>query len=197
MRRSKKSRPTWRPFQSDHGTFRKRWRTVSRASARTFISTLDTVRHHQTLDQETKRNVFQLRFLLEWDIRLLDSAAKTWRGSLLQQSLLSILGATHRCLASIRTLNGPLRGPVQVGVRLQAQVHHDRDEPGLVGVLPSNERSYGPAHNAQSPEQGGGCHCQSTSKSRSSRNEQNRFVFSLYAAADWVIVLAIPWPRGL
>src|ERR1700687_3451211 len=29
---------------------------------------------------------------------------------------------------------------------------------GLLG-LPSNERSYGPAHDTQSPEQGGGCRC--------------------------------------
>ena len=40
----------------------------------------------------------------------------------------------HRCHASIRTLNGPLKGPVQVGVRSKYQVHHSRDEPGIVGA---------------------------------------------------------------
>jgi hypothetical protein len=40
----------------------------------------------------------------------------------------------HRCHASIRTLNGPLQGPVQVGVRSNTQVHHCRDEPGIVGA---------------------------------------------------------------
>jgi hypothetical protein len=40
----------------------------------------------------------------------------------------------HRCHASIRTLNGPLKGPVQVGVRSNTQVHHCRDEPGIVGA---------------------------------------------------------------
>ena len=38
------------------------------------------------------------------------------------------------CRASIRTLNGPRRGPVQVGVRSKAQVHHHRDGPGLLGA---------------------------------------------------------------
>jgi hypothetical protein len=42
---------------------------VSRASVRTFISTLDTVQHVPTLDQGTKRNVFQFSFVpyLEWE----------------------------------------------------------------------------------------------------------------------------------
>jgi len=38
------------------------------------------------------------------------------------------------CRASIRTLNGPRRGPVQVGVRSKAQVHHHGDGPGLLGA---------------------------------------------------------------
>ena len=32
-------------------------------------------------------------------------------------------------------------GPVHVGVRSKAQVHHNDDEPGLVGTLLSNRRS--------------------------------------------------------
>ena len=32
-------------------------------------------------------------------------------------------------------------GPVHSGVRSKAQVHHNDDEPGLVGTLPSNRRS--------------------------------------------------------
>jgi hypothetical protein len=45
----------------------------------------------------------------------------------------ALADATHRCRASIRTLNGPLLGPVQVGVRSKTQVHHSCDEPGIVG----------------------------------------------------------------
>ena len=43
---------------------------MSRASARTFILTLDTVHHLSTLDRGTKRNVFsvRLRSLLEWEL---------------------------------------------------------------------------------------------------------------------------------
>ena len=67
---------------------------------------------------------------------------------------------THRCRASIRTLNGPLLGPVQVGVRSKAQVHHDRDGPGIVGCCHLSQRSFmDQALNTQSPEQGGGCRC--------------------------------------
>jgi hypothetical protein len=36
---------------------------VSRASVRTFILTLDSVQHLPTLDQGTKRNVFQFSFV--------------------------------------------------------------------------------------------------------------------------------------
>src|SRR6516225_10005288 len=36
--------------------------------------------------------------------------------------------------ASIRTLNGPLLGPVHLGVRFKAQVHHHGDGPGLLGA---------------------------------------------------------------
>jgi hypothetical protein len=40
----------------------------------------------------------------------------------------------HRCHASIRTLNGPLKGPVQVGVRSKYPGPPVRDEPGIVGA---------------------------------------------------------------
>ena len=40
----------------------------------------------------------------------------------------------HRCHASIRTLNGPLKGPVQVGVRSKYPGPSLRDEPGIVGA---------------------------------------------------------------
>src|SRR5260370_34333569 len=49
--------------------------------------------------------------------------------------------ATHRCRASIRTLNGPLLGPVHFGVRSKSQVHHHRAGPGDCWWLPSNLRS--------------------------------------------------------
>jgi hypothetical protein len=52
------------------------------------------------------------------------------------KSLLENCGRRHPtvCHASIRTLNGPLKGPVQVGVRSKYQVHRCRDEPGIVGA---------------------------------------------------------------
>ena len=42
---------------------------MSRASVRTFILTLDSVQHLPTLDQGTKRNVFQFSFVpyLKWE----------------------------------------------------------------------------------------------------------------------------------
>ena len=45
-----------------------------------------------------------------------------------------LLAPPTACRASIRTLNGPRRGPVQVGVRSKAQVHHRGDGPGLLGA---------------------------------------------------------------
>jgi hypothetical protein len=48
-------------------------------------------------------------------------------------------------------------GPVQVGVRFKAQVHHHVTDLGC-WVLPSSWRSFErPSNNTQSPEQGGGC----------------------------------------
>jgi hypothetical protein len=121
---------------------------------------------------------------------------KTWRGSLLQQSLLSILGATHRCRASIRTLNGPLRGPVQVGVRLQAQVHHDRDEPGIVGCCHLTSDLMDQHIMRSHPNKAVDVIVNQPRKADRLETNKTDLCFSLYAAADWVIVLAIPWPRG-
>jgi hypothetical protein len=45
-----------------------------------------------------------------------------------------LLAPPTACRASIRTLNGPRRGPVQVGVRSKAQVRHHGDGPGLLGA---------------------------------------------------------------
>src|SRR5262244_3140526 len=70
----------------------------------------------------------------------------------------SLAGATHRCRASIRTLQGPSGGPVPVGVRSKAQVHHQGDGPGLLGAAIYAAISEGSARPTQSPEQGGGCH---------------------------------------
>ncbi len=71
----------------------------------------------------------------------------------------TLADATHRCRASIRTLNGPLLGPVQVGVRSKTQVHHSCDEPGIVGCCHLSRDLNRPALITQSPEQGGGCRC--------------------------------------
>src|SRR5215831_10418753 len=50
-------------------------------------------------------------------------------------------------------------GPVQVGVRSQAQVHHHGDGPGLLGAAIYSAISGGSKRLTQSPEQGGGCLC--------------------------------------
>src|SRR6266849_3955445 len=71
----------------------------------------------------------------------------------------TLADATHRCRASIRILNGPLLGPVQVGVRSKTQVHHSCDEPGIVGCCHLSRDLNRPALITQSPEQGGGCRC--------------------------------------
>ena len=61
-----------------------------------------------------------------------------------------LAGATHNCPASIRTLNGPLLGPVHFEVRFKAQVHHHRDEPGLLGAAIYREVSWTSTHPAVS-----------------------------------------------
>ena len=50
-------------------------------------------------------------------------------------------------------------GPVQVGVRSKAQVHHPSDGPRFVGYCYLIGDLVGPAGFAQLPEQGGGCRC--------------------------------------
>ena len=69
-----------------------------------------------------------------------------------------LLAPPTACRASIRTLNGQRRGPVQVGVRSKAQVHHHGDGPGLLGAAIYAAISEGSRRLTQSPEQGGGCH---------------------------------------
>ena len=61
-----------------------------------------------------------------------------------------LAGAIHHCPASIRTLNGPLLGPVPVGVRFKAQVHHRRDGLGLLGAAIYREVSWTSAQSAVS-----------------------------------------------
>ena len=67
-----------------------------------------------------KRSSVELRSLAE-----IDAASP---------SLLGKFGRRHPCCrASIRTLSGPLVGPVHVGVRSKTRVYHGRDGPGIVG----------------------------------------------------------------
>ena len=61
-----------------------------------------------------------------------------------------LAGAIHHCPASIRTLNGPLLGPMPVGVRFKAQVHHRRDGLGLLGAAIYREVSWTSAQSAVS-----------------------------------------------
>ena len=52
-----------------------------------------------------------------------------------------------------------VRGPVQVGVRSKAQVHHTVTDLGCWGAAIYSAISGGSARFTQSPEQGGGCLC--------------------------------------
>jgi hypothetical protein len=52
-----------------------------------------------------------------------------------------------------------VRGPVQVGVRSKAQVHHTVTDLGCWGAAIYSAISGGSARHTQSPEQGGGCLC--------------------------------------
>jgi hypothetical protein len=130
---------------------------VSRASAGTFILTLDTVNHLQTLDQGTKRNTFlvQLRSLLEWGL-FSDSAPRKLVGSLLQAITLEVVLMPPTLPGFYPHSEWTTVGPVHVGVRFKAQVHHNDDGPGLLGYCHLTSDLPRPAHDTQLPEQGGG-----------------------------------------
>ena len=57
-----------------------------------------------------------------------------------------------------------VRGPVQVGVRSKAQVHHTVTDLGCGGAAIYSAISGGSARHTQSPEQGGGCFAYQTSR---------------------------------
>ena len=52
---------------------------------------------------------------------------------------------------------GRLRARCKLGFDLNTQVHHCRDEPGIVGGCHLSRDLHRPASFTQSPEQGGGC----------------------------------------
>ena len=117
-----------------------------------FILTLDSLASHFTIERGTKRNAVQLSFVPEWmvlDIETRVLHSSTFRTPLtklhrfsrstesqltrLSPSLLRSFASRHPCCrASIRTLNGPLVGPVHVGVRFNPQVHHRCHGPGVL-----------------------------------------------------------------
>lgn len=66
-----------------------------------------------------------------------------------------------RCLASIRTLNGPLWARCTLGSDLKARSITVVMDLGMLGAAICRAISKGPAGFSQSPEQGGGCHFQS------------------------------------
>src|SRR6266851_6336286 len=105
-----------------------------------FILTLDSPVSHFTIELGTKRNAVQLSFVPSWsDFRSFSSllvgihtpphrsgilhdhlfvSVTEHSGFASNQVLLETLATPpHHCHASIRTLNGPLQGPVHVGVR--------------------------------------------------------------------------------
>src|SRR4029077_7958511 len=105
-----------------------------------FILSLDSPASHFTIELGTKRNAVQLSYVPWWSgFRSFSSllvgihtpphrsgilhhhhfvSVTEHSGSASNQDLReTLVDAPHRCRASIRTLNGPLPGPVQVGVR--------------------------------------------------------------------------------
>ena len=97
--------------------------------------TLDSVQHLQTLDQETKRNMFlvQLRSLLEWGL-FSDSAPRNLVGSLLEAIACEVVLTPPTLPGFYPHSEWATQGPVHVGVRLKAQAHHNNDGPGLLGT---------------------------------------------------------------
>jgi hypothetical protein len=109
-----------------------------------FILTLDSPASHFTIEPGTKRNAVQLSFVPSWSgfrslfflgpsswactLRLTALAFSIIIVSFRSQNILDLLRTKssgklwptppHRCHASIRTLNGPLKDPVQVGFDL-------------------------------------------------------------------------------
>ena len=71
----------------------------------------------------------------------------------------SLAGATHSFAVILSALSWAALGPVQVGVRSQAQIHHTVTDLGCWGAAIYSAISGGSARNTQSPEQGGGCLC--------------------------------------
>src|SRR4029077_16051818 len=67
---------------------------------------------------------------------------------------------------------GRVRARCKLGFVLNTQVHHSRDEPGIVGAAIYGEILNRPALKTQSPEQGGGC--------RGLPNLLERLCFSLH-----------------
>src|ERR1019366_6022538 len=115
----------------------------------------------RTLDAGTKRNTFlvQLRSLLgecpcpDFAERYLVSFASV-------TIALELVLAPPTSPGFYPHSEGAALGPVQFGVRFQAQVHHHGDEPGLLGCCNLYNDLQGSAGFSQSPEQGGGCRCQ-------------------------------------
>jgi hypothetical protein len=84
--------------------------------------------------------------------------------------------------------DGPLRARCILGFDLKPRSITTMMDLGCWDAAIYRAISKGSGGLSQSSEQGGGCDCHQPSRSRSSRNEQNRFVFSLYAAAGSVII---------
>jgi hypothetical protein len=71
----------------------------------------------------------------------------------------TLADATHRCRASIRTLNGPLLARCNLGSDLSPRSTTTVADLGLLGAAIYGAILIDQAFTTQSPEQGGGCHC--------------------------------------
>ena len=148
-----------------------------RTCRRTFILTLDRDRRHRHWRWEQKQNRFGSSFV-------------PYRKKHRFPYLLSKHAFNPRCRASIRTLNGPLCGPI-TGVRFHAQVRHRVADLGA-RVLPSNRRSLTDQPAIRShPNKAVECRFQHIKK-KSALHDQQRFSSDCYAA----VAAGNTWPRG-
>src|SRR6266699_5987041 len=150
MRRSLKSRPTWRPslliaFHL-HNPPVVTWGAVKGAPEQgAFILTLDSSPRHFILELGTKRNAVQLSFVPQWirfSVRIGTPSAMLPNCLPLSFPFVrrsTLIGASYPCVSQSLACNhhsypgfyphsqGATWGPVHVGVRSQTRPHHNRD----------------------------------------------------------------------
>jgi len=166
---------------------------VSRASARTFILTLDTVQHLLHSIRERSGTYFQFSFVpyLKWQ--------SSHRHNLIRSSATiapEVVLTPPTLPAFYPHSDGPLWARCILGSDFKPRSITTMMDLGRWDAAIYRAISKGSGGFRSRPNKAVDVMVNQPSRSRSSRNEQNRFVFSLYAAADSVIVFGVLWPRG-